>query len=175
MTARELPSPLSRLVRTYVAILETLLISGMVAVVVIAALQVFFRYVVGASLSWSEEALRYMMIWISSLGVGLAYSRGELIGMTLLVERLPPRLGLLVQVAGRALILAAMICLMIYGWQFAVRTGAGTAVALPVSMFWLHVSIAVGAALIALHVCASLVALLFGIESGHSHPSVNVQ
>lgn len=161
MTAYDLPPFLSRTVRAYVKILETLLITGMVAIVVIAALQVFFRYVIGASLSWSEEALRYTMIWISSLGVGLAYSRGEMIGMSLLVDTLPRPLGLVVQVAGRLLILAAMICLMSYGWQFAERTGQGIAVALPISMFWLHISIAVSAGLIALHVSASLIGVWY--------------
>lgn len=175
MTARDLPPVLSRPVRAYVTILETLLITGMVAVVAIAVLQVFFRYVVGASLSWSEEALRYTMIWISSLGVGLAYSRGEMIGMNLLVDILPRPVRLAVRVAGRLLILAAMACLMVYGWQFAVRTGEGAAVALPISMFWLHISIAVSAALIALHVAASLVELFIGAPGNAAQPSVNAQ
>lgn len=173
--ARDLPQLLSRPVRIYVTILETLLITGMVAVVIIAALQVFFRYVVGASLSWSEEVLRYTMIWISSLGVGLAYSRGEMIGMNLLVDAMPRPIGVAIRIAGRLLILAAMICLMIYGWQFAVRTGEGSAVALPITMFWLHISIAVSAVLIALHVAASLVELLFEVRRPTLDPSVNAQ
>ncbi|WP_112323737.1 TRAP transporter small permease [Oceanibium sediminis] len=162
MTAQVEPAAMSRFVRGYLAVLETMLITGMVAVVVIAAVQVFFRYVVGASLSWSEEALRYTMIWISSLGAGLAYSRGEMIGMNLLVNNLPRPLSLAVQVAGRLLVLAAMGFVMYYGWQFAVKTAAGRAVALPVTMFWLHVSIAVSALLISIHVLANLVGLLSG-------------
>lgn len=162
MTSNAASFPMPRAVRAYVTILETLLITGMVAVVVIAALQVFFRYVVGASLSWSEEALRYLMIWISSLGAGLAYSRGEMIGMTMLISILPRPLSLAVQIAGRLLILAAMGLIIYYGWRFAVKTGAGRAVAIPVSMFWLHISIAVSCFLISLHILASLVGLLRG-------------
>ena len=157
MQARDLPPPLTRFVRRYVAILETLLISGVAAVVVIATLQVFFRYVVGASLSWSEEALRYIMIWITSLGLGLAYSRGEMIGMELLVHLLPPRAALVVTQAGRVLVLAMMLTIAWYGWKFAWKTRGGTATAIPVSMFLIHISVAVGSLLVALHVAATLV------------------
>ena len=36
--------------------------------VVIVVLQVFFRYVLNSSLSWSEEAARYLFIWAALLG-----------------------------------------------------------------------------------------------------------
>lgn len=35
----------------------------------ILAVQVFMRYVVGASLSWSEELARYIFIWLIYLGI----------------------------------------------------------------------------------------------------------
>ncbi|WP_243612134.1 TRAP transporter small permease [Shimia aestuarii] len=175
MTAQVEPPALPRVVRAYLAILETMLITGMAAVVIIAALQVFFRYVVGASLSWSEEALRYTMIWISSLGAGLAYSRGEMIGMTILVNRLPRQISLAVQIAGRLLVLAAMGLVVVYGWQFAVKTGDGRAVALPVTMFWLHISIAVSALLISIHILASMIGLLRGPQNPDAEPVVIIE
>ncbi len=175
MTAQVEPPALPRFVRAYLAIIETMLITGMAAVVIIAALQVFFRYVVGASLSWSEEALRYTMIWISSLGAGLAYSRGEMIGMTILVNRLPRQISLAVQIAGRLLVLAAMGLVVVYGWQFAVKTGDGRAVALPVTMFWLHVSIAVSALLISIHILASMISLLRGPQDPDAEPVVIIE
>ncbi len=36
---------------------------------VVLAIQVFFRYVMGASLSWSEELARYMFVWLVYLGI----------------------------------------------------------------------------------------------------------
>lgn len=160
MDTQDASTPLVRLARRYVALVETLLISGMVGVVVLAALQVFFRYVVGMSLSWSEEALRYLMIWISSLGIGLAYSRGEMIGMGLLVGILPRRLGLVVSVAGRLIILMLMIMIAWYGWQFAWKTRGAGATAIPISMFWVHISIAFSSVLVALHIIVAFVELL---------------
>ncbi len=42
------------------------LMSGMT---IILAIQVFMRYVVGDSLSWSEEVARYMFIWLIYIGI----------------------------------------------------------------------------------------------------------
>ena len=147
---------LTRLARGYVAAAEALLIVGMALVVVLAALQVIFRYGLGASLSWSEEVLRYLMIWLASLGAGLAYGRGEMIGMELLVGTLPRRLASWIGLVGRLAVLALLAFVAFYGLQFAWKTRAATATALPISMFWIHLSIPVGAALMGLHVMAGL-------------------
>ena len=155
MTPRNVPTP--RLIRLYVLCIETVLVAGMAGVVILAALQVLFRYGLGMSLSWSEEALRYLMIWIASLGLGLAYSRGEMIGMELLVSNLPSRAAIAVGIAGRVLVFAMAIAIVWYGWQFAWTTREATATAIPISMFWIHMSVATGSLLVALHVSVGAV------------------
>lgn len=164
MNARKLPGPLENAVRGYIACIESLLIVGMVAIVLVAVLQVFFRYVLGASLSWSEEALRYLMIWVTYLGVGLAYSRGEMIGMELLVSKLPCPAALVIGIVGRLLVVAMMLAILWYGWQFAWKTREATAVAIPISMFWIHISVAVGAGLVVVHIIASALATILRLE-----------
>ena len=42
---------------------------------VLLAVQVFMRYVMGASLSWSEEIARYLFIWLIYLGIELWRAR----------------------------------------------------------------------------------------------------
>lgn len=167
------PSSVLRTVRGYVALLEGLLITGMVGVVVLAVMQVFFRYVLSASLSWTEEALRYLMIWIAFAGIGLAYSRGELIGMDLLVSRLPTRLAQAIGILGRLLVLAMMLGIAWFGWQFAWKTREATATAIPVSLFWFHVSVAVGSMLTAAHVGVSIVLVYLGLETVAADPETS--
>lgn len=48
---------------------EVLLAGALAAMAVIMGVQVFFRYVLGASLSWSEELTRYLFIWAGFLSV----------------------------------------------------------------------------------------------------------
>jgi TRAP-type C4-dicarboxylate transport system permease small subunit len=64
-------------------------IGGMTAIVIIG---VFFRYILGAPLGWTEEAARYLMIWAASLAVSMGIVKGEHVGITFLVKRFPPKL-----------------------------------------------------------------------------------
>lgn len=51
-------------------------------------LQVVFRYVFDAPLTWSEEVARYLFVWIVFLGAVLGLHRGMHIGVDLLTQRL---------------------------------------------------------------------------------------
>ena len=51
------------------------------AMVVVVFLQVIFRFILQASLPWSEEASRYIMIWLSLLGAGVGLRRKAHIGV----------------------------------------------------------------------------------------------
>lgn len=143
---------LERFGLAYIWFIETFAVFGTMVVVVVASAQVFFRYALGASLFWSEELMRYLMVWIVFLTAGIAYSRGELLGMRLLVDALPPRLARIVDLVARTLILIFLLVVAWYGFDFAYRTSAQQAVALEFSLFWVHIAIAVGACLLAIHV-----------------------
>ena len=107
------------------------------------------------SLSWVEDALRYLMIGIASLGVGRAHARGDMVGTALLLGAPPPRVAGSVALLGRFLIAALMLTVAWYGWQFALGKWAATATALPLSMVWVHLSVPFGSALVALHALAA--------------------
>ena len=47
-----------------------------VIMMILGVLQIFFRYVVKSSLSWSEECMRYMHVWITTIGGSLCYYEG---------------------------------------------------------------------------------------------------
>lgn len=152
MTGFEDRKRLERFWLAYIRLVETFAIGGTVVVVIVAAAQVFCRYVLGASLFWSEELMRYLMVWVVFLTAGITYSRGELLGMRLLVDALPPSLARIVDLAGRGLILVFLLTIAWYGVDFAFRTSGQQAVALQLSLFWVHIAIAVGACLLAMHV-----------------------
>jgi len=56
----------------------------------VGALQIAARYLFGTSLSWSEELLRYLHIWLVFLAIPLAYRYQRHISLNLLRERLGP-------------------------------------------------------------------------------------
>ncbi len=54
---------------------EWILIVTYTAMLLIATAQVFFRYVINYSLSWSQDLLTYMFIWSVFIGVALAVKK----------------------------------------------------------------------------------------------------
>ena len=59
--------------------------------VVLVVLQVFFRYVLNSSLSWSEEAARYLFIWAAVLGFSSSMEARRLFSFEMLFARLSAR------------------------------------------------------------------------------------
>ena len=60
-------------------------------IVIVGGMQVFNRFVLNQSLSWSEEFMVYAHIWMIFLAIPVAYNRGSHIGMNLFVKGLPPK------------------------------------------------------------------------------------
>ena len=117
------------------------------ASVVVIFLQVFTRYVLAFSLSWSEELARYSSVWITFLGTGLlARTRGH-IRMDFLDN--------VVKDAGRYILLVVeVICSLVFygllGYEGARILGATVrqiAPGLQVSLAFVYVAIPVGCAI----------------------------
>jgi TRAP-type transport system small permease protein len=87
---------------------ETLIFVFFFMIVIVGGLQVFNRFVLNQSLSWSEEFMVYAHIWIVFLAVPVAYRRGAHIGMNLFSKYLPARaqLGLALSIDTMWVVLA---------------------------------------------------------------------
>ncbi|MGH1477128.1 MAG: TRAP transporter small permease [Geminicoccales bacterium] len=57
----------------------------------IILLQVFFRYVLGSALTWSEEVARFMMIWMTFLIAPVAYRHGVNVSLDFFASRIKGR------------------------------------------------------------------------------------
>jgi TRAP-type transport system small permease protein len=92
---------------------ELLVASVFGVIVVIALLQVFHRFVLNSSLSWSEEAQIFGHIWIVFLGIPVAYRRGAHLFIETFCDLLPrgPRaaFNLVVELTWAAFALSLMI------------------------------------------------------------------
>ncbi len=74
---------------------------------------VFFRYVLGNALSWSEELARYLMIWMGFIAASLVLKEEMHIGMTILRDKLHPILRNIAILLGD---FAIIVFLMVWGW-----------------------------------------------------------
>ena len=159
---------MKRLWNYYVRGIETVAVIGAIIIIVVAVVQVFFRYVIGQSLFWSEEVMRYLLIWLVFLCSGLAYTRGQFLGMTALLDAMPPPAQRVVKVLNAVAMLIFLGVIIKIGWEFAERTSARLTPALRLSMFWVNVAVAAGSFILALHVLGHALLDLFKRRNPHS-------
>ena len=88
------------------------------AMTLVVFLQVFFRYVLNAPLSWPEETARMMIVWLSFIGGYMAMREHKHIGFNLLVKKLSPRSQFIVNIVGQVLIIVLLFVVVKEGFVF---------------------------------------------------------
>jgi len=131
---------------------ESLLVALLGTMVVLIGLQVFMRYVVHASLSWSEELARYLFIWATYIGVSYGVRQRAHIRVTAGIGWLSPRGRLAVDLLTH-LIFAAFGAIVI--WQGLIMTAkitrfGQTSSSLGIPMAWVYGAPIVGFGLVIL-------------------------
>lgn len=134
---------LSSKVRSKAVVVEQILtrvcavILGLMTTVVLVS--VFFRYVLNSALSWTEELTRYMMVFVGLFGAALALWRDEHVGFSVVLDRMPPRVQKLANIA-TYLLIGLFACIMTYHGFILAFTSGTTAQILPIPM-WLPLSV----------------------------------
>lgn len=100
---------------------ESLTAVLLVVMTAAALLQVFCRYLLGAALSWPEEAIKFAFVWFVFIGAAMITRRGSHIVIDLVPRSLPPSLMRWHAGAARIVSVAAAGFLLIYGWQLTER------------------------------------------------------
>jgi TRAP-type C4-dicarboxylate transport system permease small subunit len=103
---------LQRLSEQVNSLMEKLLLVAGIAISIILFAQVLARYL-GASLSWSEEVGRYLLVTITFLGATVAYKRANFIGLAGFGARLGPTME---QAIVRLLQLLTLACFGLITW-----------------------------------------------------------
>jgi TRAP-type C4-dicarboxylate transport system permease small subunit len=127
-------------------------------VVLIAAMactvfaNVALRYLTNQSLVWAEEVARYLMVWMTFLGAGLALRQG----LHVAVGNLGAWLPVVVAKALRGtilLILLAFCGIMVwYGHDYMTRMGRQLTPATRISFSYIYAAMPIGFSLLAVHV-----------------------
>jgi TRAP-type C4-dicarboxylate transport system permease small subunit len=104
-----------------------------IGMAMIVAAQVFFRYILNHSLFWSEELARYLMVWLTFLGAGVAYYRRVHPGIDILTRHLSRGHQRRLEMLIHAICLGFFSILVVYGIRFAwfVRLQISPALSIP--------------------------------------------
>ena len=152
-----------------------ILIVAVLAIILIAA--VFWRYVLGSAISWSEEGSKYLMVWLTFLGAPIALRHFAHINIDLLIKALPPRLQQCMHLIVSLIIIFTMAILFWKGVSFTQMGARQVASSFNFSMLYMYIAVPIGSALIALvaieHSLRSLVGIANPERGLHDVSDVN--
>ncbi|HEU5297725.1 MAG TPA: TRAP transporter small permease [Burkholderiaceae bacterium] len=129
---------------------ESLVAGILAAMVLVGALQVFHRFALNSSLSWSEEAQVFGHIWIVFLGIPVAYRRGAHLFIESLRDLYPRWLRAAFDLGVELLWLAFAVSLVVLGWQVARVAALQDSPGLEIPMSWPYAAMIAGGAYLAL-------------------------
>ncbi len=105
--------------RAYLDVAIEAVAAGLMATMcIIVFLGVFFRYVLGDPLTWTEEIARLCLVWITFLGTYLAYRRNLHISIDLVQRRLSRSARQIIHLIVLVLVGMFMTMLMIQGAHY---------------------------------------------------------
>jgi TRAP-type C4-dicarboxylate transport system permease small subunit len=118
-----------------------IILSGAVFILVMA--QVFFRYVIQFSAPWTEEAARYLMIWMALLAAGLAFQKGQHFNIDFVTSRLRAHARRRISLFTAFLTSIFILCIIIWGVPFATLGFFTISPGLEITMFLPYLAIPV--------------------------------
>ena len=133
---------------------EVLLVAALAAMAVIMGVQVFCRYVLGASLSWSEELTRYIFIWAGLLSVSYCTKKCISIKIEQFVALFPKRGKAMFKVVNHTFELILFLYLIPLAWKYLMSAVANgqTSPAMGIPMYYVQAAPLVGFILSAIRV-----------------------
>lgn len=142
--------------------------TGVAFVVLMASVtvQVVARTFIGGSPIWTEELTRYGLLYMAALGTGLSLFTGDLVNVDLVSESLPGRLPWLLRLLSAVLILVFCLPLIGPAWQFTKIGTLQTSPAIGMPMQYVHVTVLILLALLALAALMRIVGMLAGTTDG---------
>jgi TRAP-type C4-dicarboxylate transport system permease small subunit len=127
----------------------------------VVATQVICRYLLEASLTWSEEASRYLLVWITFLGGSIAFKRGMHTGFDAVVRGLSPGARRAAALATLLAIVAFLVVVGLKGMQLALFNMNQRSPALKLPMGTVYLAIPIGCLLMLVYAADQLVDLLW--------------
>ena len=116
------------------------------AMCAVGLLQVFNRFVLNKSLSWSEEFQIFCHVWIVFLAIPIAYRRGAHLSVESLRAMLPPRLGHAFDLLIEALWIWFAVALAWLSWRVSEVAKLQTSPGLEVPMSYAYYGMVIGGA-----------------------------
>ncbi|MFZ4453973.1 TRAP transporter small permease [Salibacterium aidingense] len=133
---------ISRIVMIVASILTVIMVAG-------AFWQVFTRYVLGDPSVYTEELLKFLLIWVALLGAAYAFSVNEHLAIVFLKNKWKDKKALALQWLIDGLVIAFCIAVLILGgWDLSNSTMGQSTPILNIPMGWVYMILPISGCLI---------------------------
>ena len=105
-----------------VKVIEHILWVLLTVAVICVILQVFSRYVLGNSFTWTEQAARYLFIWMVMLGVLVAYHRKIFLNFDMIQNALPEKARYILDIVIKGVTMAFSCYYFVASLQLVIQT-----------------------------------------------------
>jgi TRAP-type C4-dicarboxylate transport system permease small subunit len=141
----------------WIAFVETIAVVLLVTLLTaVTFAQVITRYVLDNPLIWSEEAARYLFVWVSMIGAALAIRQGGHFGLDLLIRPMPMLKPVLAPVV-TAVVVVFLVILLKTGIDETRLAAAQYAMTFPMRMEWAYLALPIGAGLMLFHIAVHVI------------------
>ena len=148
-------------------VVETLVALIFLGIVVVGGAQVFCRFFLNASLSWSEELQKFGHIWIVFLAIPIAYRRCAHIYMDVFRLKYPKRFAVFFDVFVDFLWAGFAIALTVLTWRITKVAAFQTSPGLEIPMSVPYYGMVVGGVYLLLISLRNIVGRLLQTENGN--------
>lgn len=128
-----------------------------IVMVTVVTAQVFWRYVLSDSLSWSEELARYLFIWLTFLGAEVTLRRGGHVAFNSIVDLFKGIPNLIARVIIDLIIIVFSIIVFVSGWQLTAAAWNTPSAALGIIMSYVYIVIPITMALVIMNTTVVMV------------------
>lgn len=135
----------------------------LIVVTILNLTQVVGRYAFNAGFSWTEETMRYLMVWLMMLGSVACIFRAEHMALATLEGMVKPERARYVRSALYSVAAIFCVFVLVYGWPLALRNAAQVAPASGIPMIYPYLALPVGAFLMLIQITLTWFA---GFEQG---------
>lgn len=123
--------------------------AGLVAMTLIIGWQVYARYVLNASPSWSEQTALLLMTWYAVLAAAAGFNEGFHIRILALQNALPEKIARLMRVMAELVVIGCGFMMLIWGIELTNIISSHVIPSLGISRSWAYVPLPLaGAAII---------------------------
>lgn len=120
----------------------------------------------GSSPVWSEELTRYALLYMIAFGAGLSFRTGDLVNVDVISESMPGRLPWLLRLFAAICTAGLALYLLPHAWKYVAIGKMQTAPALGIRMDFVHFTVWLMLAGLALFGLLRVLGMLSGAEDG---------